>query len=337
MNTPWSTTDSSVQKLKYVAEVTSHKTMDREDEVHKVVGEQNIKTIRKAIREGKIDDSVIRAMAKKMKGTVLGVFHEKKRKEEKSVDVFNFMLDTWYEEVLCDPGVDGVAALLDILNDEDVRQYSLAREIVPLQSPAGLILGLPENNFQLGSQDSLVFPTSQYQRYTSTSYAVGKAVVDILDTNGWEVEEDDIVDAVNTKTTDEQGQNPDQYNGVTLKVHVNKKEDKEIAGDIYVEVRVQGVCADVPVGEDLLARGVGMVLRWNMWNSNINKYDPHSIYGKEYNKDTENYSCINKWENTTGFPQIHKSDVEAVYYITIQQVFTKDIKVTLASNIGCDH
>ena len=68
-----------------------------------------------------------------MKGNVLGVYHQKMRKEEELVDVFNFMLDTCYEEQLCQPGFDGVEALVKILKDEDVAENSLAMKMVPVR------------------------------------------------------------------------------------------------------------------------------------------------------------------------------------------------------------
>ena len=79
------------------------------------------------------------------------------------------------------------------------------------------------------------------------------------------------------------------------------------------------VFSSVPFSSDLNGNKVRMVLRWNMWNNDVNKYTPHAIYAKEYNPNTEMYSCINSWGHNEGHPQIHKSGVESIYYVTIKQ------------------
>ena len=90
--------------------------MIKEDDVQEMIGEENLKIIRQSIREGIIQDHNIRAMAKRMK--VLGVYYREKQNKERPVDVLNFMLDAWYEEVLCKPGVDGVKELKKVFNYE---------------------------------------------------------------------------------------------------------------------------------------------------------------------------------------------------------------------------
>ena len=108
--------------------------MFKEEDVQEKIGEENLRIIRQSIRRGKIEDYQIRAMAKRMK--VIGIFKEKQN-NERPVDVFNFMLDAWYEEVLCKPGVDGVEELKKVLYDEDVELSSLALRMVSLQSKNG--------------------------------------------------------------------------------------------------------------------------------------------------------------------------------------------------------
>ena len=110
--------------------------MFREDDVQDIIGGQNLKTIRRHIRQGKIQFHQLQTIARKMKGSVLGVFTEKVKKETLE-DVFNYMLDTWYNEVLCEPGVEGLKALAEILDDEEVGLKSLALNMVPLQSEDG--------------------------------------------------------------------------------------------------------------------------------------------------------------------------------------------------------
>ena len=169
--------------------------------------------------------------------------------------------------------------------------------------------------------DSLPYPSNQGQTYTCSSHAVGKAVLDILDSAGWDAEQDDVIQAVKAKF--QPGvcrENPDHCNGVMVKIRVKNKEDPRKGGDINLEVGVQGFLTNLPVADDLVANKVRMVIRWKMWNCNLNAYDPHAIYAKEFDKATKIFSCINSWNNNLGYPEIHKTDVEAIYYITIKPV-----------------
>ena len=115
-----------------------------------------------------------------------------------------------------------------------------------------------------------------------------------------------------------------------IKVRINNKEDPGKNGDITVEIKVQPQWGTVkeshcysttPFAEDLMAKRIGMVLRWDMWDNSKNKYAPHAIYAKEFSKVAEKYSCVNSWGANQSFPKISKSDVETIYYITIIQVF----------------
>ena len=108
--------------------------MFREKDVQDIIGANNLKTIRRHIRVGKIQFPQLQTIARKMDGSVLRVCTEKEKKETPLMDVFNYMLDTWYEEVLYKPDVDGFKALIEILDDEEVGLSSLALNMVPLQS-----------------------------------------------------------------------------------------------------------------------------------------------------------------------------------------------------------
>ena len=45
-------------------------------------------------------------MAREMRGSVLGTYKRYER-DENPVDLFDFMLKTWFNEKLSDPGVNG--------------------------------------------------------------------------------------------------------------------------------------------------------------------------------------------------------------------------------------
>ena len=127
--------------------------MFKQDDVLQKIGLENLRIIRNAIRRGIIKIDQIRAMARRMGGTVLGIFTEKENKE-RPVAVFDFMLDTWYEEVLCQPGIDGVKAIKKILSDEDVGLNSLAMKMVPLQSVDGKVPRDSEESLALPQKSS---------------------------------------------------------------------------------------------------------------------------------------------------------------------------------------
>jgi len=298
---------------------------DKEVDIKKRIGKENLKVLRQYIKEGKVKLQTIRTIARRMEGSVPGVYELKYRSED-PVEVFNYMLDRWYEEVLCkEPDMDAVKKLKEILNDEDVAEYSLALKITSL-NPGALNIGLPKAHYKIQLQDlskagSLSYPSNQGQTYTCSSHAIGKAVLEILDSAGWDADQEDIIQAVKAKLQPTGSrENPDQCDGVKIKVHVKNKEDPGKHGDIHLEIGVQGFVTNVPVAEDLVAKRVGMVIRWKMWNCNLNAYDPHAIYARGFDKTTEIYSCINSWKNMLGYPEIHKTDVEAIYYITIMQV-----------------
>ena len=76
----------------------------------------------------------------------------------------------------------------------------------------------------------------------------------------------------------------------------------------------------VPIYADLQKQRMRMDLRWDMCDNNERQYTPHAIYAKEYRFDTEKYFCINSWGDEQDNPQISKSDVEAIYFVSIRQV-----------------
>ena len=119
--------------------------MENEEEIQKIIGEQNIRVLRDAVSEGKLKTEKIRIIAIKMNKKVYGTFDRKRRVEE-PVDVFNFMLETWFNEVLCEPGFDGYQKLVDILNHPDVAEKALALKMTPVK--AGVLnIGLQESHF----------------------------------------------------------------------------------------------------------------------------------------------------------------------------------------------
>ena len=133
--------------------------MDYEEDVHLVLGKENISFLKNAIIGVKITIDDLEAIARKMGETVYGTFDEKKRAGKPNVAIFKYMLDTWYNEELCKEGTDGFQKLVDMLEDEDVRKNAPVKKLKPLKPPP-LIVGLPDCHF--------VIPQSNDQKKTGT-------------------------------------------------------------------------------------------------------------------------------------------------------------------------
>jgi len=311
--------------------------MDKEEELEEFIGKENLKILRNEIMTGKLEIEAIRSVAKRMKGSVLGTY-KLKNKTESPVNVFNFMLDTWYEEAICKKKEeDWVQKLVDILNDDEVRQYSLARRMKPLTVKPGVLnIGLPLTHYELHGlqqQDKTgaqAFPSNQGETLTCASHAVGKAILEILDSVGWDADQKTIIDALIEKfQRNGQPENPDIFNNEIVKVKVTNKEVQERNGEVDLEIKIQThfgrslgphAFKTVPINVDLQKQRMRMVLRWDMYDTSKRQYTPHAIYAKEYRFDTEKYSCINSWGDEQDNPQISKSDVEAIYFVSIRQV-----------------
>ena len=138
-------------------------TMEYEEAIEKIIGKQNLKEIRKAITKGRLKIDKIRVIALKMKANVYGTY-ENNRKVEEPVNVFNLMLDTWYNEVICEPGVDGYKKLIDILKDDGVAQKALALKMTPVK-PGVLQIGLPEGMPTYRSSSSCFINTFQNNEF----------------------------------------------------------------------------------------------------------------------------------------------------------------------------
>jgi len=310
--------------------------MENETEIAKRIGKQNLQMIREAIRKSKIQENQVRAIARQMGGSVLGTFNTKTKKNEELVDVFNFMLETWYEDVLFETEVDGYELLQEILKDDNIRLKAIAKDLIPVK-PRTLNIGLPTSHFKiqgLQHQDktgALASPSNQgRQGLTCASHAVGKAILEILDYVGWDADQETIIDSLIKKfQSNLQAENPDIFNDEMIKVHVTKKEDKSNLMDVEVEIHIQRQIGQMigshtydntsPIVANREENGLRMVLDWDWFDSNDGQYKPHAIYAREYSTKTEKYSCINSWGRVFGEPQVSKADVRAVYYVSIIQ------------------
>merc|ERR1719320_649275 len=176
--------------------------------------------------------------------------------------------------------------------------------------PGVLNIGLPVTHYELHGiqqQDktgALASPSNQGQTLTCASHAVGKAVLEILDSVGWDADQNIIIDTLIKKfQPDHEPENPDVFNEGTVKVHITNKEDKSKAMDIEVEIGIQRQTArkvephaytnTSPTVTNLEENRLRIVLDWDWFDYSDGKYKPHAVYAKKYSTVTEKYSCIN--------------------------------------------
>merc|ERR1711872_148359 len=98
-------------------------------EVNEVLGTENVKVIKAAIKNTKITIDDLQIIARLMGGSVSGTFDRYKRENKPFVHIFMFMLDTWYNEALCKGLIDGYKKIKEILEREDIDTGAIAKEL----------------------------------------------------------------------------------------------------------------------------------------------------------------------------------------------------------------
>jgi len=317
--------------------------MEREKEVRDSLGESNVEFLLDEVRNGRIEVEKIRVIALRMDATVYGVYKEADRKNKSPEQMMMDMLDCWNNQ-----GNDSPQRLKDILNDKSVALYALARKIATeTERPAvhrssenpkiqGVVkiikIGLPEKHFELPLVTSTPAAPSKQCGLVCASHAVGKAIVDILDSIGWDAEQKKIIDDLIAKVQPNgQAENPDKFNGVKIKVFVTNQEESDRTAEITIAIRVQSRFGEklerphtyntVPAPDNLVVEEkLRMVLRWDMWKNEDNDYVPHAIYANEYKKDDKEYACINSWGEEEKYPMVDRKEIYAIDYISIIQI-----------------
>ena len=107
--------------------------------------------------------------------------------------------------------------------------------------------------------------------------------------------------------------NTDNFNGIKIEIEVTKKIDQEDT-TLAVEINVEKVVGHKIAKEDM--EFTAMVIRWMYYEMRNGKYTPHAIFAKEFDEATEKFYCVNSWGNCEGYPKIHKSELESIYFIS---------------------
>ena len=110
--------------------------MNFRKEVQKKLGKENVSLLYYEARRGRINPEQLKNIAQLMHGNVLGVYEA--NKDKNCVYVLQDMLDSWYNEVLCDDKVDGVERMKKILNDPLVGLRHLSNKLTYSQLPNDL-------------------------------------------------------------------------------------------------------------------------------------------------------------------------------------------------------
>ena len=189
-------------------------------------------------------------------------------------------------------------------------------------------MNLIQQQDKTGAQAS---PSNQGQYHTCASHAVGKAILEILDSVGWDADQNIIIDALIKKFQPNlEPENPDIFNEGIVKVHITNKEDRSKTMDVEVEISIQRQIAQMiephayvntsPTVPNLEETRLRIVLDWDWFDCSDGQYKPHAIYAKQYSTATKKYSCINNsWGPVVMEPQVSKDDIRGVYYVSIIQ------------------
>ena len=326
-----------------ITSVSPVSKMNYEKQVHKVLGEDNMRLLKTEIREGRMTRIDLEQIARKLGGTVYGTFVEKKEKTDRSVDLFRYMLDTWYNDVLCKNTVlDGYQELIAILKHEDVNLNVIAGNLTPVKAPI-IDIGLKKNHQKIRELENQLMKkkkpgvparvSNQGQKETCSSHSVGKAIVDILDWAGWNAKQETIIDDLIEKyQSDGRAGYPDiLFNNKKVEVEVTNKKDESKKTKCEFKIKIlkqEGEELEPgshdyntpPLGEDLKENQLGMVLDWDYYNITLGKYTPHAVYAEKYSTRTEEFTCINSWgPNQNDKPKVSKAKVRDIYYVSIEQ------------------
>ena len=60
-----------------------------------------------------------------------------------------------------------------------------------------------------------------------------------------------------------------------------------------------------------------MGIRWKYYEMKKGVYTQHAIYAREFDEASGKYLCLNSWGEVEEQPEVDKSEVEAVYLISL--------------------
>merc|ERR1711892_283452 len=301
--------------------------MDYKKQVEDALGKPNLKLFYAEIKNGNITLPKLKHIGKLMHDNVNGVYERKKGEDE--LVLAAYMMDCWYTQVLYTGDVDAVSRLKEIFEDPILTGFEYLTEQFEAKKEK-FTIGLPKAHSQIPRELQTGQPAGVSFQLGSdcASHAVTKAVVEQLNSLGYDCDPEKINDALNPHKEKE---NPDYFDGKQVKVFVTKtktnKYDGNVKGNIDIQIGVQTTWATV--GDDLdfeltplipLPSDMNMVVRWDigMTLADKNIHGNHAIFAKKYNEDKKTYSCINSWgTGPLERPNICQGRIYAVDYMTI--------------------
>ena len=305
--------------------------MERKEEVKKKLGEHTVRILIDEIKAGKIGKHHVKKIALQMhdKGQVHGVFEHKKQSENLD-DLMRYMLDEWYNIELFKSEINGFLKLINILEDPDIGLDSLAHRIIVDQC-----VGLPHTyhaipDLPVQSVDSIQSLSNNHGcNNKCRNHSVGKAIFEILDEFGCNVDQEKIMDTlIQEVKQDNHPANLNEFHNKIINVQIEKKDLTKQKRMVAIELKVQQVSCEInsnytlntsPKTEYSDMKNMKMILQWDI-GMTLNEeqiFGFHSIYANAYDQKTEMYSCINNWADFDVNPEIHNSRIFAINYFSI--------------------
>ena len=293
--------------------------MEYEEELEKILGQENIKLLLTEVHHGRVSREQLKAIASGMCGDVHGVFvHNERAMEPRPLCVE--MLDSWYNSEICDPKVDALQRLIDILTAPDVALNHLAAK---MNLPATSIIKVPWVHLHITEEflksieaSGKGYPADE-ERTDCVSHCVGMAIVEYLHTYGFHADLGDVKNALEEKSENLPA-NPREYDKTEIQVCNTMQEESEIT--IEVKILTQHCEVDKINNTFKTEKIAGIdenlktVLRW------VTPRGPHVIYSEAYDHAEGIYSCRSSVDNEDTELTIHNSLVYAIDYLSVARI-----------------
>ena len=156
-------------------------------------------------------------------------------------------------------------------------------------------------------------PSPSYQGFSPTcaSHASAKAIVQLMDDKGYDVDQGQVTTILKSKV--KSPVNTTAFDDMKIRVNARNKATG-VDGEMTVEMSVKVVnLEDVKMQADQ-----AFVVRWEFVNPWTGADCVHAIYAEKYDATTGMFYCVNSWGLIKGRPKIHQSAVTRIYLITLK-------------------
>lgn len=200
---------------------------------------------------------------------------------------------------------------------KELADISYERFLAALQQPVRFSVAEKrdvEYRHLIGSDPK---PSDQQEKKSCYAHAVGKGLVKILDSCGFDCEQDVVIKTLENRV----GTDPQPYgafDNITLTVRTVAKGQPDNFRD--VDLRILSTVDKEPLGgvtpkmstEELNGQHMAMVLTSVSQN--------HAMYVESYDPSKQEYQAINSWGQEDPRPVVPIADVDSLDYIQIKDV-----------------